>query len=29
MYSDVKLFINGEWTTGSSGKSEPDRKSVV
>jgi succinate-semialdehyde dehydrogenase/glutarate-semialdehyde dehydrogenase len=23
MYSDVKLFINGEWTTGSSGKSEP------
>lgn len=23
MYADVKLFINGEWTTGSSGKSEP------
>jgi len=23
MYSDVNLFINGEWTTGSSGKSEP------
>ena len=23
MYSDVKLFINGEWTTGTSGKSEP------
>ena len=23
MYPDVKLFINGEWTTGSSGKSEP------
>lgn len=23
MYSDVKLFINGEWTTGASGKSEP------
>ncbi len=23
MYSDVKLFINGEWTDGSSGKSEP------
>ena len=23
MYSDVKLFINGEWTAGSSGKSEP------
>ena len=23
MYTDVKLFINGEWTAGSSGKSEP------
>ncbi|HWH83841.1 MAG TPA: NAD-dependent succinate-semialdehyde dehydrogenase [Burkholderiaceae bacterium] len=23
MYSDVKLFINGEWSAGSSGKSEP------
>ena len=23
MYSDVKLFINGEWTSGSSAKSEP------
>ena len=23
MYSDVKLFINGEWCDGSSGKSEP------
>ena len=23
MYSDVKLFINGEWTSGSAGKSEP------
>ena len=23
MYSNVKLFINGEWTEGSSGKSEP------
>jgi succinate-semialdehyde dehydrogenase/glutarate-semialdehyde dehydrogenase len=23
MYSDVKLFINGEWSDGSSGKSEP------
>ncbi len=23
MYPDVKLFINGEWTTGTSGKSEP------
>jgi succinate-semialdehyde dehydrogenase/glutarate-semialdehyde dehydrogenase len=23
MYTDVKLYINGEWTDGSSGKSEP------
>ena len=23
MYSDVQLFINGEWTSGSAGKSEP------